>query len=156
MAERFGAGVAGKAGTNTADTVMFELRATAATVRLRVLQIVVAVQSAPSTAPVFYLTRASANGTSSTTLVGQPIDSADPTSLATFDSAWSAAPTITAANKIDVGPVPVTAGSTWVFSFWDEPLVLQASTTAGGLCIVNSPATGATTGTFAASARWIE
>lgn len=156
MAERYGAAVAGRAGVNTADTIMFQLRSTSAAVRLKVYQIVVAVQSAPSNAPVFYITRASANGTSSTTLAGQVTDSADPTSLGTLDSAWSVNPTITTANKIDAGALPVTAGSTWVFPFWDEPLVLQASTTAGGICVVNSVAAGATLGSFTCSFRWSE
>ena len=61
---------------------------------------------------------------------------------------------ITAANKIAVGALAVTAGGAWVWSFRDDPLILAASTSAG-LCVVCS-ASGATTGTFVASMLWQE
>lgn len=156
MSGRYGAGVTNKAGVNTADTIMFQLRATATTERLRVVQVVYAVLTAPSTAPQPYLTRASANGTSSTTLAGQPFDSAETSALGTFDSAWSANPTITTANKIAVGSMATTAGGGWVWDFRDSPIVLAASTTAGGLCIVNAAASGATAGAFSCSVIWEE
>lgn len=153
---RYGAGVTGRAGVNTADTVLFQLRATSAVQRLKVLQIVFAVQSAPSTAPQPYLTRATANGTSSTTLAGQAYDPADATAIGTLDSAWSVNPTVTTANKIAVGAMAVTAGGGWVWDLRDMPIVLAASTTAGGLCIVNAAASGATLGTVSCNVVWQE
>jgi hypothetical protein len=142
---------------NAADTVMFQLRSTTTATRLEIFQIVVGVQSAPSNAPVFYLTRASANGTSSTTLAGQIMDSADPAAAGTLDSAWSVAPTVTPANKIQVGPMAVTAGGGWVWTFpSDAPLRLATSTTAGGLAVVNAVASGTTLGSFTCSVLWRE
>lgn len=152
---RFGAGVAGKAGVNTADTAYFQVRETATAQRLKLLQIVVAVQSAPTTAPVFYLARSTAIGTVTTTIAGQAFDPADSSAKGTLDSAFSVAPTFTAANKIAVGPMAVTAGGGWVFDFRDMPIVLAASTTAG-LVIANANASGATLGSFACSAMWQE
>jgi hypothetical protein len=152
---RYGAG-ASRAGINTADSVYFQLRATTAAQRIKVLEVVVGVAVAPTTAPSFYLTRSSAVGTSTATLAGQPLDPADPTpGIGTFDSTWSAAPTITAANKIQVGALAVTAGGAWVWSFRDWPLVMAAATTSG-LCVVNASASGATLGTFVCSYLWQE
>ena len=152
---RFGAGVAGKAGVNTADTAYFQIRATATAQRLKLLQVVVAVQSAPTTAPVFYLARSTAIGTVTTTLAGQPYDTADSTAKGTLDSAFSVAPTFTAANKIAVGPMAVTAGGGWVWDFRDMPLIIPDLTTAG-IVVVNANASGATVGSFACSAVWQE
>lgn len=150
-------GISGVAGTNTANTVLAQLRQTAATARLRILSITLGVQTAPTTAPVFYLTRATANGTSTTTAVGFPWNNTETvTSLGTVDTAWSAAPTITTTAKLKVGPLPATIGAGWMFDFRDDPLPIQASTTAGGLCLVNAVATGATVGAFAIDITWLE
>lgn len=150
-------GVTGKAGVNTANTIMWQLRQTAATARLRVLSVTVAVETAPTTGPIFYLTRATANGTSSTTKVGLPWNNTETvTALGTLDSAWSVNPTVTTADKLKIGPVPATIGAGWMFDFRDDPLPLQASTTVGGLCIVNSNASGATLGAFSVGVTWLE
>ena len=153
---RYGAGVTNKAGVNTADTIMFQLRATATTQRLLVRQVVFAVLTAPTNAPQPYLTFATANGTSSTTLAGQKYDNSDAAAIGTLDSAWSANPTITTTNKLAVGAMAVTAGGGWIWDFRDLPLVMQASTTAGGLAVVNAAATGATVGAFSISCVWDE
>ena len=153
---RYGAGVTNRAGVNSADTILFQLRATGTTQRLLVRQVVFAVLTAPTNAPQPYLTFASANGTSSTTLAGQKFDNADAAALGTFDSAWSGNPTITTANKLTVGAMAVTAGGGWIWDFRDVPLVMQASTTVGGLCIVNAAASGATVGAVSASVIWDE
>jgi hypothetical protein len=151
---RYGAG-ASRVGINTADSVYFQLRPTTTAQRLKVLEIVVGIAAAPTTAPSLYLTRSTAVGTSTATLAGLPLDPADAAAMGTFDSTWSAAPTITAANKLQVGALAVTAGGAWVWSFRDWPLVMAASTGAG-LCICNANASGATTGTFVASMLWQE
>jgi hypothetical protein len=152
---RYGAGVTNRAGINTADSVYFQLRPTSTSQRIKVLQIVIAVLTAPSNAPQPYLTRSSAIGTNTATIAGLPYDSGDAASIVTLDSTWSAAPTITAANKIAVGAMGVTAGGGWIWDFRDMPLVMQASTTAG-LCVVNAAASGATTGAFSCSFVWQE
>ncbi len=150
---RYGAG-ASRAGINTADSVLFQLRPTSTAQRIKVLEVVVGIAVAPSTAPSLYLTRSTAVGTSTATLAGLPLDPADATAIGTLDSTWSANPTITAANKIQTGSLAVTAGGAWVWSFRDWPLVLAASTSAG-LCVVCS-ASGTTTGTFTCSMMWQE
>jgi hypothetical protein len=151
---RYGAG-ASRAGINTADSVYFQLRPTSAAQRLKVLEIVVGIALAPSTAPSLYLTRSSAVGTSTATLAGQPLDVADAAAIGTLDSTWSAAPTITAANKMGVGALATTAGGAWVWSFRDWPLVMAADTT-DGLCVCNANLSGATAGTFTCSMLWQE
>lgn len=147
---RYGAGVTNKAGVNTADTVYFQVRPTTTGQRVKILQIVFAVLTAPTTAPQPYLTRSTAIGTVTTTIAGQSYDPADAASITTLDSAFSVAPTITTANKIAVGAMAVTAGGGWIWDFRDMPLIMAASTTAG-LCIVNAAASGATVGAFSCS-----
>lgn len=155
MAGRYGAGVTNKAGVNTADTAYFQIRATATTERIAVVEIIFAILTAPTNAPQPYLTRTTAIGTVTTTIAGQAFDPADAASLTTLDSAFSVAPTFTAANKVGVGALAVTAGGAWVWSFRDKPLILPASTTAG-LAIVNAAASGATVGAFSCSAIFDE
>ena len=152
---RFGAGVSGKAGVNTANTAYFQLRQTATGQRLKILQIVVSVETAPTTAPSFYLSRSTANGTVTTTLAGQPFDPADSAAKGTLDSAFSVAPTFNTTNKMAVGPMAVTAGGGWIWDFRDMPLIV-ADAVASGLVIVNANASGATLGAFACSAMWQE
>jgi hypothetical protein len=151
---RYGAGVTNRAGINTADSVLFQLRPTNTAQRIKLLEVVVSVYTAPSNAPQLYLTRSTAVGTSTATLAGQALDPADAAAMGTFDSTWSAAPTITAANKIQVGGLAVTAGGAWVWTFRDWPLVLAASTSAG-LCVCSN-ASGATLGAFTCSMLWQE
>ena len=82
-------------------------------VRLRVIEIGIAISVAPTTAPSFQISRATATlGTASTTLAGQMFDSADGSSgagVGIFESAWSVAPTINTTYHRMFG-LPVTAG----------------------------------------------
>lgn len=151
---RYGAG-ASRAGINTADSAYFQLRPTSAIQRLKLLEVVVGIAVAPTTAPSLYLTRSTAVGTSTATLAGLPLDPADAASIATLDSTWSVNPTFTAASKLAVGALAVTAGGAWVWSFRDSPLVMAADTT-DGLVVANANASGATTGTFTCSMLWQE
>lgn len=152
---RYVAGVAGRAGINTADSVYFQLRPTTTAQRIKVLEVVVGVQIAPTSAPWFYLTRSTAVGTNTATLAGIPLDPADAAAIGTLDSTWSAAPTITTSAKLQVGALAVTAGGAWVWSFRDWPLIMTADTT-DGLCVVNANASGATAGSFGCSMMWQE
>lgn len=143
-----------KAGVNTANTIMWQLRSTAATTRIRLLEVGLGIKGAPTTAPAFQLRRTTAVGTSSTTTAGTPHDPLDSAALGTFDSAWSVNPTLdTPAFRETV--MAVTAGGQTFWTFYDEPLWIPASTTAG-LAIVNTVATGATLGTFVCYMVWEE
>jgi len=151
----YGAG-ASKAGVNTADTAYFDLHPTGTTTRIKIFQIIVGIAVAPTTAPVFYLARTTAAGTVTSSLAGQAIDPADPTSVAVLNFAWSVAPTFTAANKIAVGGLGVTAGGAWVWTFPDDAPLTITNAAASGIAVVNANAAGATVGTFAASLLWRE
>ena len=143
-----------KAGVNTAGTIMWQLRPTTAAQRLKVLEIGIGIAVAPSTAPSFQLVRTTAVGTSTTTAAGQPYDPADAAAIGTLDSAWSANPTSSGTVMRQSG-LAVTAGGQLFWTFYDVPLILAASTTAG-LAIVNANASGATTGTMTCYCVWQE
>lgn len=151
---RYSAG-ASFSGINTANSAYCSIRNNISTARKAVVKLTIGIAVAPSTAPLFYLVRTTGNGTETTTLAGQPYDSGDPASTALFVSVWSAQPTFTAANKMDTGGMALTAGGQWLWTFYDRPIILPAATT-GGLAIVNQNASGATVGTFVASAVWDE
>jgi hypothetical protein len=152
---RWGAGVS-RSGINTADTAYFNLVG-GTTDRLSIVEIVVNIAVAPTTAPALYLARTTARGTQASTLAGQPFDLADTgtTNAGTLDVTGTAGsqPTFTAANKIGVGGLAVTAGGVFVWTFYDQPLVVPA-TAAAGLAVCNANASGATTGTFLCSMFW--
>jgi len=64
-------------------------------------------------------------------------------------------PTFTNTNLMTSGALAVTAGGSFVWSFWDSPIIVPA-TSANGLAIANVNASGATTGTFIGSFVWDE
>jgi len=143
------------AGTNTANTFVVNLTNTGTAVRMKVVQLAVGIAVAPTTAPSFYLSRATARGTNTTTLAGQAFDPGDPASAGTLDLTNSVAPTFSTSLKIAGGGLSTTAGGWWIWDFRDSPLIVQA-TAASGVSIVNASASGATTGTFAGYAIWEE
>jgi hypothetical protein len=143
---------------NTADQIYANLNNTATSERLRILEIGVNISVAPTTAPLFYLVRTSARGTQSTTLAGLPLDAADPASTGTVDSVWSVQPTkagTVSTAGLTVGGLAVTAGGMLIWTFYDAPLIV-AATTGTGLALANSLASGATTGTFNGYFKWEE
>jgi hypothetical protein len=150
---RYGAG-ASRAGINTANSAYFNLNGSTSE-RLLVRQVIVNIVSAPTNAPAFYLARATARGTQSTTLAGQPLDAADAAAFGALDSAWSVNPTFSTTNLIATGGLAVTAGGAFIWTFYDVPLVIPA-TAGAGLVLANSVAVGTVTGTFAASFIWDE
>lgn len=88
--------------TNTASTTvpMFNLTG-AATTRLRVYDFVSGSDATPAdNAGKFSFRRTSAAGTTSATFTPTALDPADPASLATFATAWSANPTVTANSDL--------------------------------------------------------
>lgn len=149
------ASVANRAGVNTANTVYFQLK-NSTTQRLYIVEFGISIAVAPTTAPQFALTRSTATGTSSTTIVGTASDPADTAASATLDSAWSSAPTFTTAGPhLWSAATPTTAGSAWA---WVAPtdrarIVVPVS---GGVCLANLVASGGTTGNFNFYIAWEE
>lgn len=151
---RYGAGITNRAGINTADSILAQLRSTS-TRELKVVEVGFGVYTAPTTAPQPYLTRATAAGTSTTTLAGQAFNPRSASAHGSMDTAWSANPTITTTNKVSAGGLAVTAGGFLVWTFYDEPFVIAPST-AGGLCVVVANASGATVGAHSIYYIWDE
>lgn len=153
MGNRYDVGLT-KAGVNTANTVMWALRAP--TRRTWLYELGVFVDTAPTTAPQFVLARNTAGTiTSTTTTLGQSNVPEAPAATSTLDSAWSAAPTFTTS-----GPfmrritLPVTAGAGVIWT-WPEGLVINTTITTT-LVIANAVATGATLGAFSIYVSWDE
>lgn len=156
MANRYQAALS-RSGINTAGPQLYwQLRSNTAN-RLRVIEIGISVSVAPTTAPLFQISRATASlGTASTSQTGLALDSNDATATGIFESAWSGAPTINTTYHRMLG-LPVTAGNGFIWT-WpvDSPLIIGDSGTAHALQISNANASGATTGTFAAYVVWEE
>lgn len=144
-----------RAGINTANSPVANLTNTGTTDRLYVLEVAVGIAVAPTTAPAFYLSRATARGTQTATLAGQPLDPAEVAAVGTLDTTWSVNPTFSTTNFLTRGSLAVTAGGFLVWTFYDNPLVV-AATAASGLTLANANASGATTGTFAGYFKWEE
>src|SRR3954447_23997140 len=89
---RYSAGFS-RAGINTANSPVANLSNTGTTDRVYVMEIGIGVAVAPTTAPMFYLSRATARGTQTATLVGVAHDAGDGTPVGTLDTTWSANPT---------------------------------------------------------------
>lgn len=146
-------------GVNTADQVYANLTvATATSARPRIKEIGVNISVAPTTAPLFYIVRTTARGTQTATLAGLPLDPADPACIGTLDTTWSAQPTkagTVGTAALAVGGLAVTAGGMLIFTFYDFPLTIP-NTSGAGLALVNSLASGATTGTFNGYFKWDE
>lgn len=142
-------------GVNTANTAAANLANTGTTQRLRVLQVAIGIASAPTTAPSFYLSRATARGTQTTTVAANPFDTGDAAAIGTIDTAWSVAPTFSTSAQLTRGGLSTTAGGWWIWDFRDFPLIVP-NTTASGLVVANANAAGATVGTFAGHFIWEE
>lgn len=152
---RYGAGVS-RAGVNTANTAYFNLEGGTGE-RLLVRQVIVNVAVAPTTAPMFYLVRTTARGTQASTLAGQVFDTGDVAAVGTLDvcGTGGSQPTFTNTNWMSAGALAVTAGGAFVWSFWDVPIIIPA-TSGAGLAVANANASGSTTGTFTCSFLWDE
>lgn len=152
MGERYQAAL-NRAGINTAGPQLYWQLRSPAGGRVRVLEIGISVRTAPSTAPAFQISRATASlGTASTSVNGRGFDGAAPTSGAVFESAWSAAPTIDTAYHRMMA-LATTAGGGFIWTFYDRPLILAVS---NALQITNANASGTNTGSFDAYVVWEE
>lgn len=98
--------------------------------RARIREITVTVNAA--TASSVGLIRTTANGTPTTSVLGQAWDSSDTAAVTSIDSAWSAAPTIGSIYlRRQVIPATIGQGPSWVFP---SGLILPAS---GGIALWN-------------------
>lgn len=153
MGSRYEIGVS-KAGVNTANTVMWALRAP--TRRSWLMELGLFVDTAPTTAPQFVLARNTAGTvTATTTVVGVQVVPEASNATTTLDSAWSSAPTFTTTGPfIRRVTLPVSAGSGIIWS-WTEGLIINTTITTA-LVIANAAASGATLGAFTVYASWEE
>lgn len=154
MSGRYSA-AASRVGINTANSALFQLRNTGTTERLYVVEIGVNIAVAPTTAPAFFISRSTAVGTSTATIAGQANDPGETASTGTLDSTWSAAPTFSTSLFLRYGGLAVTAGGMLIWTFYDSPLIVPASTSSG-LVLADANVSGATTGTFTAYFTWDE
>lgn len=146
---------AASSGFKAVNTAYFQLRNTSTAQRMYVVEIAVNISAAVTGAPsTIYLSRASANGTSSTTAAGIAHDPGETTAVGTLDSAWSVQPTFSTTAWIRAGGLATTAGGQLIWTFYDSPLIITNSTSAGGLVIACS--TAQTAGTLAAYYSWDE
>lgn len=136
-----------RAGINTANSPVAAIVATSTATRISVVEIGVGVAVSPTTAPMFYLSRVSARGTQTATLASQPLDASDAAAVGTVDSTWSANPTFSTSNFLAMGGLSTTAGGFLIWTFYDQPLVIPA-TSGNGIVIANQNAAGSTLGTF--------
>lgn len=131
-----------KAGVNTANTIMWQLRAV--TNRAYLLELGLSVAVAPTTGPEFILNRSATAGTSSATVAPQLEGSLGAAATLLLDTAWSANPTL-AAVPMRRYAVPNAIGSGIVWTWYDKPLEIEPAAT-GHICVINGNATGATLG----------
>lgn len=140
--------------TNTVSTAvpMFTIVG-AATTRLRLYDFMVGSDAVPADAAAkFSFRRISARGTSSTAVTPNPLDMADPASLAVYDTAWSGNPTITANSDLLQIAMNQRATIRWVAAP-DSELVVPA-TSGAGLALMSAVATA--TGNYAFTSLWQE
>lgn len=141
-----------KAGINTANSVMWQLRSSA-TERVRLTELGLYVAVAPTTAPTFVLIRHTTLGTSSATLTPIPNEVSDAAPSAVLETAWSAQPTFSVSGPfLRLAALPITAGAGMIWRF-PEPISISVSS---GLIIANLNASGATLGTFGLSLEYRE
>lgn len=143
-----------RAGVNTANTVLAELRA-ASTARAILRQLKITMAVLPTTAPRFVLARPTntpAGGTNNTPI---PFDNADAAALSSYiATGWSTTPTFaTSGPWIDVGGLPLTLGAGLIWTYPGQGLVVPTS---GSLILADLNASGATLGSFDISAIWEE
>jgi hypothetical protein len=134
------------AGVNSADGVLFNLKASA-TVPLFIEQIF-----ASTNAPIYGLKKMNAVGTGTiTTATMFNMDGTGATSVASLETAWATTrPTVTGGSAVR-GAVPSAIGNGFLFDFTNRNLVVPINT---ALCGVMRNASGATTGTHGGYIIW--
>jgi hypothetical protein len=139
---RFSASFAALAGTNTANTQLFNLVGGGITERLTLREIYMVNTAAITTAPLLTFGRSTARGTQTASATVIRYDPDDPPTCA-LDTAWSVAPTFTntAANRFRLDQITTAVGqqTTWVI----HAVGIWTPATAGaGICVWNVNASG--------------
>jgi hypothetical protein len=134
---------ANKSGVNTANTIMWQLRAVSPN-RIELLELALTVKVAPATGPSWRLNRTTAIGTNSGTVTPQAEDPATPAAISRLDTSWSVNPTLGGTDLREYA-IPNAIGSGIVWTWYDKPLRIDVAT---GLAFVNGNAAGATLGTL--------
>lgn len=141
------------AGVNSADGVLFNLKAGAAD-RIKVLEVGFFIEVAPTNAPQFGLKRMSAVGTGTITTATIALsDTGDGAAAGSLETAWATTrPTVTG-GSYRRAMVPNAVGNGVIFDFRMAPILIPTS---AGLCGVMRNASGATTGTLGGYVVWEE
>lgn len=139
------------AGVNSADGVLFNLKASA-TVPLMVEQIFFEIETATSNAPIFGVKKMNAVGTGAiTTATVFNIDGTGATTIASLETAWATTrPTVTGGSPVR-GAVPLAIGNGFLFDFTNRNLIIPINT---ALCGVMRNASGATLGVLGGYVIW--
>lgn len=138
-----------KAGVNTANTIMWQLRAV--TNRIWIYEIGLSVSTSPTTGPSWQLIRPSAVGATFTSTAAEKEDPNGATITGVLDTVMGTPPTIGSnymrryATSNAIG-----AGIVWT---WTTPMAIAST---AGLCIVNANAAGTTLGAFNIYVVWSE
>jgi hypothetical protein len=142
-----------RAGVNTANTVLAELRA-ASNARAILRQVKISMAVLPTTAPRFVLARATNTPAGGTNNVPIAFDTADAAALSQFLTNWTTTPTFTTAGPWpEVGGLPLTLGAGLIWNYPGQGLVIPTS---GSLILADLNASGATLGSFDISFLWEE
>lgn len=136
-------GFQGRAGINTANSPVVNLWT--ATRKVRVTEIGIFIQTAPTTAPVFAVARSTTRGTQTATLTPTARDPADIAATSVLDTTWSANPAFSTTVLFRAGGVPLAIGNGIVWAFGPNGIEVAIG---AGLCLFNINATGATLGSF--------
>ena len=104
-----------KAGVNTANTIMWQLKAGSGQ-RVHLLELGLSIEVAPTTGPAWRLNRPTALGTSSATVTPQPEDPDITASTLVLDTAWSANPTLGGTDHRRFAiPTAIGSGIVWTW-----------------------------------------
>lgn len=93
----------------------------------RIAVVEIGLTIAAATASTYGLYRSATLGTASTTIVPVPHDPADGASAAVFETAWSAAPTISTNVALRRVSLPATIGAGFIWQFYDKPVMVAVS-----------------------------
>lgn len=153
MAAAYSLGI-NRAGVNTANTVLAELR-TGANSRAILREVAISMAVLPTTAPRLVLVRPTNTPAGGTNNVPQPWDLADGAALSSFVlTGQSTAPTFTAAGPyLKSAGLPLTLGAGFVWTFGAGGLLVPLS---ASLLLANLNASGATLGSFDMHFVWEE
>lgn len=142
-----------RAGVNTANTVLVELR-TPSTTRAIIWEVIVTMAVLPTTAPRFALARPTNTPAGGTNNVPLPDDPADGASLCSFFlTGQSTVPTFaTSGPWLRVTGLPLTLGASFIWAF-PRGLIVPVS---NSLLLADLNASGVTLGSFDISMNWNE